>query len=275
MFYLLFIQFCVHKNATYQRSLAIYLQVWDPSVTFNVTCVCAHSHSDVTGFSPGRGPGVSDCPVFFSFVISYVDNSMVIRSVGAVGIFEDSIVIMTPVVVDIYVNCMRSIIVNTISKGISAFIMNIDEIVARNTDSRSERFAGVAIGGMVGIISFSTISSFPDNGIKTIIGPSSITITLSTINQHLFREVNFVISGHSPNTFNRSNRCKSPTTSTRLLISDSSHNIFPIVGVWVISCWSNGFGMVFFFGILILNLSHQDCVCKFIKSQIRILVDCL
>ena len=69
---------------------------------------------------------------------------MVIRSVGAVGIFEDSVVIMTPVVVDIYVNCMRSIVVNTISKGISAFIMNIDEIVARNADSRSERFAGVA-----------------------------------------------------------------------------------------------------------------------------------
>ena len=69
---------------------------------------------------------------------------MVIRSVGAVGIFEDSVVIMTPVVVDIYVNGMRSIVVNTISKGISAFIMNIDEIVARNTDSRSERFAGVA-----------------------------------------------------------------------------------------------------------------------------------
>ena len=69
---------------------------------------------------------------------------MVIRSVGAVGIFEDSVVVMTPVVVDIYVNGMRSIVVNTISKGISAFIMNIDEIVARNTDSRSERFAGVA-----------------------------------------------------------------------------------------------------------------------------------
>ena len=63
---------------------------------------------------------------------------------GAVGIFKDSVVIMTPVVVDIYVNGMRSIVVNTISKGISAFIMNIDEIVARNTDSRSERFAGVA-----------------------------------------------------------------------------------------------------------------------------------
>ena len=69
---------------------------------------------------------------------------MVIRSVGAVGIFKDSVVIVTPVVVDIYVNSMRSIVVNTISKGISAFIMNIDEIVARNTDSRSERFAGVA-----------------------------------------------------------------------------------------------------------------------------------
>ena len=69
---------------------------------------------------------------------------MVIRSVGAVGIFKDSVVIVTPVVVDIYVNGMRSIVVNTISKGISAFIMNIDEIVARNTDSRSERFAGVA-----------------------------------------------------------------------------------------------------------------------------------
>ena len=69
---------------------------------------------------------------------------MVIRSVGAVGIFEDSVVIMTPVVVDIYVNGMRSVVVNTTSKGISAFIMNIDEIVSRNADSRGERFAGVA-----------------------------------------------------------------------------------------------------------------------------------
>ena len=51
---------------------------------------------------------------------------------------------MTPVVIDINVNNMGSVVVDAVGKSISAFIMNIDEIVARNGDSRSKRFAGVA-----------------------------------------------------------------------------------------------------------------------------------
>ena len=68
---------------------------------------------------------------------------MVIGSCGTVGIIEDSVCIMTPVIVDVNVNCMWSIVVHAISKSIGAFIMNIYEIVAGNGDGRSTRFAGV------------------------------------------------------------------------------------------------------------------------------------
>merc|ERR1719228_2917161 len=153
--------------------------------------------------------------------------------------------------------------------------MNIYEIVSGNGDGRSARFAGVTISSMVGIIGFQTRASFANNGIESIICPSSITISLGTINQHLFREVYFAMSSNGPYTFNGSGGSKSPATSTLSLISDRPHHICPIMRIGGLTFeWSVSFDFVFF-GIFILNFPHQDCVFEFFEIQIRILVDSL
>ena len=47
---------------------------------------------------------------------------------------------MTPVIIDINVNNVGSVVVKTVGKSVSAFIMDIDEVVSGNADSRGARF---------------------------------------------------------------------------------------------------------------------------------------
>ena len=59
--------------------LGIDLQIWHPSVTFNVASILAPCNSHVARFSPGSAPGVTDSVEAFTFVVSNIDNSVVVR----------------------------------------------------------------------------------------------------------------------------------------------------------------------------------------------------
>ena len=59
------------------------LQIWHPSITFNVASVLAVCNSHVATFSPSSAPGVTDSVEAFIFVVSNIDNSMVVRRCAA------------------------------------------------------------------------------------------------------------------------------------------------------------------------------------------------
>ena len=83
---------------------------------FNVTGVLSHDHSDVTIFSPATSPGISDGPVSFRFVITNIDNSMVIRALRAAWIIKDSTMITLEVAVSVDINSVGSIVVDGFCK---------------------------------------------------------------------------------------------------------------------------------------------------------------
>ena len=99
---------------------------------FNVTGVLSHDHSDVTIFSPATSPGISDDPVSFSFVITNIDDGMVIRAVRAARIIKDSTVITLEVAVGININGVGSIVVDGFSQFFDSNILDIVGMISRD-----------------------------------------------------------------------------------------------------------------------------------------------
>ena len=67
----------------YFMKMGSNLQIWHPSITFNVTSVLAVCNSHVATFSPSCAPGVTDSVEAFIFVVSNIDDSMVVRRCAA------------------------------------------------------------------------------------------------------------------------------------------------------------------------------------------------
>merc|ERR1719433_1049956 len=161
--------------------IIICLQVWNPGIVFNVTSVLASGHSDVSLFTPACCPGISDGPVSFVNIITNVDNSMIVRASGAGSIIKNIAVVTLEVTVGIDIDSMGSIIVNTFSKSIDAFTFDIHKVISRDADNRGERFAAISI-----VSSIWAITSLVNDSVKGTISPSTVTVSSSTVNQHLF-----------------------------------------------------------------------------------------
>ena len=86
-------------------------------------------------FSPASSPRVTDEPISFGGVISNINDGMVGPILGTRVIFKDSTCIVSEVVVDIEMSGMRSVIVDRLGKGFSAFNETINGIVVRDGGS--------------------------------------------------------------------------------------------------------------------------------------------
>ena len=102
----------VFKCTDHLMKLGIDLQIWHPSVTFNVASVLAPCNSHVTRFSPGSAPGVTDSVEASTFVVSNIDNSMVVRRCAACVIVKDTIIVVLEIAVGINVYGVGTIVVN-------------------------------------------------------------------------------------------------------------------------------------------------------------------
>ena len=111
---------------------------------FNVTSVLASGHSDVSLFTPASCPGISDGPVSFVNIITNVDNSMIVRAGGAGRIIKNTTVVTLEVTVGIDIDGMGSVVVNTFSKSIDAFTLDIHKVISRDADNRGEGFASMS-----------------------------------------------------------------------------------------------------------------------------------
>ena len=121
--------------------IGIDLQIWHPSVTFNVASILAPCDSHVARFSPSCAPGVTDSVEAFIFVVSNIDDSMVVRRCAAWGIVKDTIIVVLEIAVGINVHGVGTVVVNTWSKRINTFVLHIDKVVSRDAYSFCGRFA--------------------------------------------------------------------------------------------------------------------------------------
>ena len=122
----------------------ISLQVWNPGVVFDVTGILASGHSNVSLFTPAWSPGISDNPVALVYVISNIDNSVIVIAGGARGIIKNTTVVTLEVAVGIDIDGMGSVVVNTFSKSIDAFTLDIHKVISRDADNRGEGFASMS-----------------------------------------------------------------------------------------------------------------------------------
>ena len=131
----------VLKCTDHLMKLGIDLQIWHPSVTFNVASILAPCDSHVARFSPSCAPGVTDSVEAFIFVVSNIDDSMVVRRCAAWGIVKDTIIVVLEIAVGINVHGVGTVVVNTWSKRINTFVLHIDKVVSRDAYSFCGRFA--------------------------------------------------------------------------------------------------------------------------------------
>ena len=82
----------------------------------NIAGILSHHHSNVSIFSPTSCPGIPNDPESFRFVITDIDNSMVIRALRAAWIIKDSTMITLEVAVSIDINSVGSIVVDGFCK---------------------------------------------------------------------------------------------------------------------------------------------------------------
>ena len=134
--------FYTFYTSMYFMKMGSSLQIWHPSITFNVASVLAVCNSHVARFSPSSAPWVADFPVSFIFVISNIDNSMVVRWCAAWGIVKDTRIVILEIAVGINVNWVGTTNVNTISKSIDTHIMDIYKVVSRYAYNSVTGFAG-------------------------------------------------------------------------------------------------------------------------------------
>ena len=113
---------------------------------FDVTHVFASYYFHVSILSPTCGPRISDEPISFSFIVSNIDYSMIVRACGTSIVIKNSRVITLEGFVGINVNGMRTIVVNAFSESINAVIIHIHEVVSSDIDYWSEGFACVSYG---------------------------------------------------------------------------------------------------------------------------------
>merc|ERR1712227_830616 len=66
------------------------------------------------------------------------------------------------------------------------------------------KLASISVASGVGVVSFQAISSLSEKGIECTINPSTIAVTSSTVNEHLFGEGNEIISSTGPGSFSTS-----------------------------------------------------------------------
>ena len=121
-----------------------YLQIWNPSVMFNVASVLASCHPHVSTLSPTCGPRISDEPISFSLIISNINYRMIVRACGTSVVIKNSIAITLEGFIGINVNGMRTIVVNTFRESINTIIIYIDKVVSSNIDYWAEGFACVS-----------------------------------------------------------------------------------------------------------------------------------
>ena len=122
----------------------ISLQVWNPGVVFNITGILASGHSNVSLFAPAWCPGISDGPVSFVYIITNVDNSMIVGASRAGRIIKNTAMVTLEVTVGINIDGMGSVVVNTFGKSIDAFTLDIHKVISRDADNRGEGFASMS-----------------------------------------------------------------------------------------------------------------------------------
>merc|ERR1712126_623916 len=126
---------------------------------------------------------VSDGPVSFASAVSNIYDGMIVREFGARFIVKDSTAVVLEVGVGIKVDRMRSIFVDGISIDISRNLL----VSADGSDNFGfVKFATISVTGGVGVVSFQTISSLSEEGIESTVDPSTVAVTSTTVNEHLF-----------------------------------------------------------------------------------------
>jgi len=156
---------------------------------------------------------------------------MIIGEFGARFIVEDSTAVVLEVGVSIKVDGVRSIFVDGISIDISRdFLVSTDG----SNNLGFVKLAAISVTSGVWVVSFQAISSLSKKGIESTVNPSTVAVTSTTVNEHLFGEGNEVISGSSPGSFCTSYGGESPAASTAGLILDGVKDSFvsPIPCVW-------------------------------------------
>ena len=111
---------------------------------FNVASVLASCHPDVSTLSPACGPRISDEPISFSFIVSNIDYSMIVRACGTSIVIKNSRVITLEGFIGININSMRPIVVNTVCENINTLRIDIHKIVSRDTYYWGEGFTCVS-----------------------------------------------------------------------------------------------------------------------------------
>ena len=109
-----------------------YLDEWNPGFTFSIAHVLAHGKSDVSSFTPGCRPGVTDEPVLVIHVITNHDDGMVRLVSWASGIIKDTARVPLEGRVGKKTNDVRSIGGNGFGKGVDSGFVGVDEVVAGN-----------------------------------------------------------------------------------------------------------------------------------------------
>merc|ERR1712126_653416 len=113
---------------------------------------------------------VSDGPVSFAGAVSNIYDGMIVREFGARFIVKDSTAVVLEVGVGIKVDRMRSLLVSTDGGDNLGFV----------------KLATISVTGGVGVVSFQTISSLSEEGIESTVDPSTVAVTSTTVNEHLF-----------------------------------------------------------------------------------------
>merc|ERR1712126_685957 len=126
---------------------------------------------------------VSDGPVSFAGAVSNIYDGMIVREFGARFIVKDSTAVVLEVGVGIKVDRMRSIFVDGISIDISRNLL----VPTDGGDNFGfVKLATISVMGGVGVVSFQTISSLSEEGIESTVDPSTVAVTSTTVNEHLF-----------------------------------------------------------------------------------------
>ena len=108
---------------------------------------------------------------------------MIVGEFGARFIVKDSTAVVLEVGVSIQIDGVRSIFVDGISIDISRYLLVSTD---RGDNFGFVKLATISVTGGVGVVSFQTISSLSEEGIESTVDPSTVAVTSTTVNEHLF-----------------------------------------------------------------------------------------
>ena len=97
---------------------------------FRIANVLSHSYSDMSIFSPRRRPRITQKPKALDFIITNINDSMVVRQFRAAYVIKDTTCVKLKVAVNIQVDCMGALVSDRIGKGINSLVLSIDEVVS-------------------------------------------------------------------------------------------------------------------------------------------------